>query len=87
MTHLRPEKVVTIMRGKGMKKTKLWGIWIPSLNLWLEDDGRVDYVTDIKREAVAVVQKECVHPKQYEVREYGVSDATGNVDSTSTGPR
>jgi hypothetical protein len=49
---------------------KVWGIWIPSLELWLEDEGRVPYTTTLKREAVAVIKNETVNPKNYEVREY-----------------
>jgi hypothetical protein len=58
------------------KKKKRWGIWIPSLERWLEDEYMVPFVTNLKRDAKAVVKQECVHPKQYEVREYeDLSDA------------
>ena len=58
-------------REKEMSKT--WGVWIPSLERWLEDEYGVPYVTNLKRDATTVIRNECVHPKQYEVRQYDPS--------------
>jgi hypothetical protein len=65
---------------------KIWGVWIPSLNLWLEDEGRVPYTTLLKREAASVIKQEMVHPKQYEVRQYGIQDAAGRIRCTAPAP-
>lgn len=78
---------LTAERYMEKKREKLWGIWIPSLGHWLGDpDDRTPWVTDLKREAVRVVQRECVNPKNYEVKEYveAIPDAGDGIGSTFT---